>query len=504
MISVILTINLVQQDWKNPQRVIESDILSYYAYLPATYIYRDLYFDFIIQNNSFFAQRFWLNDTPNGEKAILTSMGLSYLYAPFFRIAHFVAPRMGYTPDGYSEPYKIALIASCLFYLAIGLYFLRRVLLHYFSDRIAAMTIIAVTLGTNLLYYTTREAPLSHAYNFSLISIFLYLTIRWHETPKLKYTMILGLISGLITLIRPSNIVVLLIFIFWDVKSWRDFAGRINYFVKSWKSIMIMAGAFIIVWVPQFIYWKAVTGSFFYYSYGPVGGNFYFNNPQIFNQLFSYRKGWLLYTPMMAFALIGIPFLVKRLKGLVLPTSIYIIAMIYILSSWWSWWYGGGFGLRSYVDTYGLLAIPLAMFIDWGSTKKIIIRITMALIITLTLSLNLFQTYQYTKGILHYDGITQQAYWNVFLKTERPPHFYEMLWRPDYDLSRQGIYPETPEKPYVEITDENCVDVYILKIKRNPEWMALIKEKAQKRGITTDEMLRFDAEWICNRKFKNQ
>jgi hypothetical protein len=85
-------------------------------------------------------------------------MGLAILYMPFFFIAHLLAPVLGYAADGFTVPYKFALIFSCLFYLAIGLRYLRLFLQRYFSQAVVALTILSVTIGTNLLYYATQDA----------------------------------------------------------------------------------------------------------------------------------------------------------------------------------------------------------------------------------------------------------------------------------------------------------------------------------------------------------
>jgi hypothetical protein len=96
-----------------------------------------------------------------------------------------------------------------------------------------------------------------------------------------------------------------------------------------------------------------------YYSYGDEG--FFFTNPQIINGLFSYRKGWLIYTPLMIFALLGILTLARRkFQQFFIPVLIFTVANIYVVYSWWCWWYGGSFGSRPMIDSYPLMAVALA------------------------------------------------------------------------------------------------------------------------------------------------
>ena len=46
------------------------------------------------------------------------------------------------------------------------------------------------------------------------------------------------------------------------------------------------------------LYWKHIMGTFFFYSYDQEG--FFFGNSHVLDGLLSYRKGWFIYTPIMA------------------------------------------------------------------------------------------------------------------------------------------------------------------------------------------------------------
>ncbi|MCK4829144.1 hypothetical protein KA005_76180, partial [bacterium] len=60
------------------------------------------------------------------------------------------------------------------------------------------------------------------------------------------------------------------------------------FLLKSYWRIALMIFVFFLVWVPQFFYWKEITGSYFYFSY-QERAMFFFNDPEIINVLFSYR-----------------------------------------------------------------------------------------------------------------------------------------------------------------------------------------------------------------------
>ncbi len=164
---------------------------------------------------------------------------------------------------------------------------------------------------------------------------------------------------------------------------------------------------FIIPWVPQMIYWKSVTGSLFYNSYGPSGSSFFLNSPQIIKLLFSFRSGWYLYTPLMFAATLGLLFMGKKCSAGVWPLSILLVLQVYLLSCWWPWWNGDSFGVGSLVDIYGLMALPLAALVETSLRSKRIVTISTLAVLGFFLCLNQFQALQYTKGITHHGMFTR-------------------------------------------------------------------------------------------------
>jgi len=437
ILSTILAYDVDNAYWDDYDKIIYWDVLSYYAYLPAIYIYHDITLSFIDKNPSLYGDKFWPEKPATGRYAIKTTMGLAFLYAPFFQVAHPVARMLGYEANGYSPPYKIALMLSAVFYLAVGLYFLKKVLERYFSQPVTAITLIAVTIGSNLLQYATAEATMPHSYNFALFSVFLYAGMKWHEKHNLSYSIFLGLLSGLIALIRPTNILIIIVFILWGVHDLNTLKERLLLFLKKYHLIAVMAVFFIIVWIPQLIYWKFISGSYWFYSY--VGERFFFLHPHIIKGLFGYRKGWLLYTPMMALALIGIGMMYKRLKELFFPVLIFTVLNIYVILSWWSWWYGGGFGLRAFIDSYSLLAIPFAVFVSWALSRNVVVKTASVVLICALMALNIFQVKQYQMAIMHWDSMSEKAYWSIFLKLKQPANFDQLIEKPDIDKAMAGL-----------------------------------------------------------------
>lgn len=475
--AVIITyINFNNHLWKFKHKVVFQDVVGYYCYLPAAFIYKDLSFSFIDKDPEFFKDKMFNSKTEDGRRFQKMTMGLAFMYFPFFILGHVYAHLAGYETTGYSPPYFFSLIFSALFWLLAGLYYLRKVLLLYFNEWISALTMVLVVFATNLLYYTTLEAPMPHAYNFALFAVFLWFTIQWHLKPSVRNSLMTGLVFGMIVLIRPVNGLVVLFFAFYGVVSIKSFNNKLLLIAKHPYLILLIAITAFTVTVPQLFFWKFNTGDWFFYSYGKEG--FFFENPQIIPGLFSYRKGWLLYTPIMVFALAGLFTLSSKSSVFRVPLLIMLPFFIYVVYSWWCWWYGGSFGSRPMIDIYALLSLPLAGLISFAACRGRWLRNALLGVFFLLMLLNIFQTYQYKKGMIHFDAMSQEAYWFNFGRLYTDSYYFELLDPVDYDSLIVGVLHPVPVLKNMVRKEAFC-DFEIL-------------DKNQKKFLSTDEHYVFD------------
>ena len=424
------------------EKVIQIDALAYYTYLPAAFIYNDLDLMFFTEpgpHYEYVTGKAWISIGPDNQRIIAVSYGLAALYAPFFIAAHTFASLFDIAPYGFSWPYQLSVQIAALFYLILGLFIVRKILLKYFNETATTLTLLGVVLGTNLYYYASFEAGMSHVYNFFLISLFLLLLIRWLKSPSFLASILLGLTTGMVVLVRPSNLLIVSLFLFWDVFGWKGFMQRIVMFFKQFHKVLLMILMSFLIWVPQFLYWNFIVGQYIYFSYGD-NVQFFWNDPQIINILFSYRKGWLLYTPIMAIAIMGIPFLTKYLNKTIIPVSLILAIYAYVLSCWCFWWFGGGFGSRGFIDIYGIMAIPFAAITTYFiSNKKKYIKIGFMLLFILLIGHNLFEMAQYRNGAIHYANMTKASYWSSFGNLKPSGNFYNLLEEPPYDEVKRKI-----------------------------------------------------------------
>jgi hypothetical protein len=433
LIAAVMGKNL--KKWKD-NKIIDNDVISYYAYLPPTFIYHDLSFEFTKNLPPDFEGKIWTHKADNGTQTLKMTMGLSVLWAPLFLLAHGFAHLADYPSNGYSTPYSIAILVAAIIYLFIGLWFLRKILLKYFGEWPTTMTLITLVLGTNLLHYVVVEPGMSHVYSFALFNLFLFLCLKWLQEPTYQTTIFTALVAGLLALIRPVNGIVILIPALLIVFSKKSF--NINKLgTKRLLKMILQAGfVFFLMLLPQLIYWKQITGHWLYYSYNNEG--FFFSNPQIINGLFSYRKGWLINTPIMIFAFTGFAFIKEELAILRNSFLVFLILFLYVVFSWWCWWYGGSYGSRPMIDIYGMMAIGLAAFIYKITQTSLWSKISMSVVFVFFIYLNIYQMGQYRTSLLHWDSMTKQAYWEIMFKTQWPADYAQKIKTPDYEKAIKG------------------------------------------------------------------
>jgi hypothetical protein len=403
--------------------IISWDVFGYYLYLPATLIHHDLG----IKNFAWVQQ---ILDTyhptmgfyqaylsPGGDYIMKYPMGLAIMYSPFYFLGQVLAHLTGYSPDGFTLPYQLSIALGGLFYTVTGLWFMRKILLRFFSDGPAACTLLLIVAGTNYFQLTAFDGAMPHNYLFTLFALIVWFTIKWHEKPQWKYAIPLGLLCGLAIIIRPTAIIIVSVPLFWGVGGGTALRTKISLVRGHFSQVLIIVGSIVFVVSLQMLYWKIHSGSWLYYSY-EKGEKLEWIAPYLLKVLFSYKKGWLVYAPLMVFAIAGfIPF-ARKYRSVFPAVFIFSLAHLLIVASWPSWWYGGSFGQRAMMESYLLLALPTGALFQWLFDQKRMLKWSVITAMFLFILLNLFQTWQYMHLVFDPMQMTKEYYWSVFGKTK--------------------------------------------------------------------------------------
>jgi hypothetical protein len=255
---------------------------------------------------------------------------------------------------------------------------------------------------------------MSHVYSFFLISGFALQMKKLKEVGDLRPYFFLAILLGLIFSCRAINILIVLSipFLLTDIKTLKN---QFQHIFLNRKRLGICIVGFLIGSAPIWIYYYSEAGSLWVYSY--PGEHFDFSNPQIINYLFSYKKGFFLYTPIALLSMLGFFVLWKTSPYQFYSLFLFLLVLIYVFSSWWSWWYGGSFSSRVMIDYLVFYAILIGYLMQ-GLSQRIKRFVIIPVLVVLTLFCQV-QIYQYRYELIHYEDTTKKMYWDNFLKIKR-------------------------------------------------------------------------------------
>lgn len=368
--------NIYYPKWQNTQTeaTISWDVTGYYLYLPAIFIYGDAtQLEFMqdildeYQPSPHMDQAF---KHESGNYIFKYSAGMALAYSPAFFAAWLFASLTDYPADGFSRPFQFALSQWSLLIAFLGLFYLRRFLRLFFSDLSVGLSLVAIVFGSNYLSYASTNGAMTHNYLFTIYALLLWNTHLFYLKPTMVRAVAIGLLCGFATIIRPTELITVLIPLLWGLHLplTHFLKDRGAFLLKNSLKICAAVLGFLIIGSLQLIYWKTMSGDWLVYTYEDQG--FSWLQPKIWKGFFSSRAGWLLYSPMMALALVGLFFLRKQQRKLFGLCLLMAVLIIYITFSWDIWWYGGSLGQRALVQSYAIFSIPMAAFFTVVGRKR--------------------------------------------------------------------------------------------------------------------------------------
>lgn len=442
---------------------IAYDNYGNYLHLPAKFIYNDLEFktDWYKQLNEKYKSTptyYQLMQTENGSTIIRFPKGMSYIWAPAFFTGHYIAKSTGYDADGFSKPYQWALILYGAFFSVLGMYFARKILLHYFNDITTAITLLVFFAGTNIFFFMTIGNDVPHVFLFALLSALLWFTIKWHKKGDYLNSIGIGVSLGLIIAVRPSDIIMAIIPIFYQVYDKEALKRKLLLIKDNYPKILLICLIVVAIMIPQFIYYYKYSGSFFINVYNHAGSTLNLSHPRFAWVLFSFRKGWLIYSPLCILSIVGLIFMYRRCKELFWPSLLFLAVNLYLIASFTSLL---GYGWRAFIQSYAVLLVPFAIVVEYVLSKKIYVKLFSTVIVSLLTTLNIHQAWQINVGILSGSRMTKEYYFAILGKSHINDETRKLMLveRPDSAIEH---IPENVPSSQVQLLDlgfnENKID----------------------------------------------
>jgi hypothetical protein len=418
LVFSIIVIIISFTAYKNAEHpIIRSDGEGYYSYLPSFIIFHDKNFQKTNTLSDVYNQKIvnaGFCREQDGKRINQFTCGLALIWSPVFLIVYGIESALGHSVDGYGSAFQFGVTLMSVLFLFFGIIALYGWLRSYkLGEWPVRFAIIAIVGATNLFYYAFYEPSMSHVYSFALISMFLFFGRQYFINGKSSKLIYAAVTLGLIILIRPANSFILILLPLLAGGNKLLLIKLKETFRYKRKALVIATLCLFLIWGIQAEIWHLQTGKWIIDSYKNQG--FHWLEPHMWLILFGFRKGLLIYTPLILFSMAGIFILLRKRVGGVWALLVFLSVFIYLVSCWWSWWYGMSFGHRAFVDILAVFALPLA-FLFAGIHKRST-GFILAIIVVILMVINHIQTYQYRYYILHWDQMTLKKYCKVFLKT---------------------------------------------------------------------------------------
>jgi hypothetical protein len=359
--------------------IVHGDGVGYYAYARAPLIQHNLHFeqDWLHANLLFSKSRTLPNGqlsaaeyTETGYVSNLFSIGPALLWAPFLLAAHGIvllcnALGAHIPADGFSLPYLLAMALGTAVYGFLGLLLSYSLARKYVEGCWAFLATLGIWGASSLPVYMYFNPSWSHAHSVFAVALFLWYWDRTRGSRTFLQWILLGLISGLMLDVYFANGVFLILPLiesladYGDAWKTQEFREAASLFAANFCYLLTM----ILCFVPTLITRKIIFGGFFRFSsYQHAAWDW--TAPHWYSILFSSDHGILLWTPILALAIIGLVFVPRRAKVLTSYLSAGAAAFFYLISCYPDWAGISAFGNRFFISVTPIFIFGLALLLQ--------------------------------------------------------------------------------------------------------------------------------------------
>lgn len=304
------------------------------------------------------------------------TIGFPLLVLPFYGTFSTIASHWNQERFDWLLDQVILCLGSILLGI-LGMWLSYKFVSNYFSPQISLLATIIFWAVSPLIFYFIFEPYLSHLASIFAVSAFLCLWKADSLSTNLR-TVLMGLMAGIITMVRQQEILVILIPVVFTIFS-PNFSLRQIPILRS----LLFVASFFLAFSIQMIVWKILNGHFYVYSY--QGGQYFdFSSPKFFDVLFSSNHGLFIWHPIFLICLVGLILSRTLSRNAKIAFLIAFLCQLYVTSSWWMWWMGHSFGNRAFLGLTPIFILGLAACLK-QSLQVLKMRTLLALFILLFL-----------------------------------------------------------------------------------------------------------------------
>ncbi len=305
--------------------------------------------------------------------------------------------------------------------LLAGLVLLWRSLSCYFKPCVVAVTVLLLLSGTNCTWQLFLAGPNANAILFTLLPAVILLNQLWQrERSWLPLLILIPAMTAIARISAPAVFILLVPAFSWFTDSDQN-SSLTEQFREAWKDagtngrwqLIFLGGLLIACFSLRQFSWFTDAGSAFYYG-DAVKAQFPVVPANLSRVLLSFKNGWLVYSPLILFSIAGFYFMAEKHRQLFSAVFLFLMVSLVWAGSNPAWCFPGSFGYPNLVETCAVLSLPLGYFTEWIFTRSPKTRIALLCLGLLLVTLNLFQTWQFSQKILLPGRMTGAGYAATF------------------------------------------------------------------------------------------
>jgi hypothetical protein len=297
-------------------------------------------------------------------------LGTALMWTPFFALAHawlgvFNLFGADYARDGFWNPYQRAVGVGTFVYGGAAVLMIAAALRRWFDSGSAVVATLTILLATPVIWYVAVDSSMSHGVSLFTATGFLAVFLGTGAGRGRRDWLALSVLAALMTAVRPQNLLFLVALAVEALRvlrdDWRTHRDRARLLRRAAPyGLPCAAGlaVFALLAVP-----------------GPAETDPYVLDQEIFSRwrivelLFSPFHGLISSSPVLAFAIAGLPLLYRRDRTLALGLIAAFLAQLAVNGTSRGWAGGAAFGARRFVECAMPFAFGLAAAIDFARQR---------------------------------------------------------------------------------------------------------------------------------------
>lgn len=266
------------------------------------------------------------------------------------------------------------------------------------NDRSTDIAILLGTFGTGLFHYATYDNSFSHIYSSLGVALLLWVGVKIIQSKITSSILALFVVNSFwLVMLRNTNIFILG---FWGVATLLQSKNKIHSLIILGTGSLGAIAAICL----QLSYNYYATGQFSLSSYGQEP--FVWERPMFASVLFSYERGLFSYYPVMLLGFLGLCFREVRPWAVMYVVLVLFTAALY--GYWHSWFLGGGFGHRGFVELSPFFMLTIGLVLN---TSSEFLRPYLLGIAFLSAGATVIFMSGYWQGSLPFGGTNSVIYW---------------------------------------------------------------------------------------------